>query len=330
MSLIRHRFFPRPMIFDIDPWFNRPLAFDMWPWDWFDPFDEIDMRMARARDLMWLNRPSDFMFDSMLPPLDFPPMPMSMPRRFRIDCDVSDFSPSSIKTEIKDNKLIVSGSNESKFDDQNFTKREFKRMYELPKDSEKDKLVSFVAPDGRFVAELPLFDNKNMFEDMPKIVNGENGAKSVQMSISVPEKIDPSKISVTCKDRELIVKAEENKEDSNSTSRSSYFQRTTMPENTNWDQLKCTYENNKLNVSAPIDKNNNRAERTIPIDYKQQQNQQLKSQLQQQQQQQQPQPVQQQPQQQQPQQQQQSQQPLQQQQQQQQPLQEQQSQPKSL
>ena len=64
------------------------------------------------------------------------------------------------------------------------------------------------------------------------------------------------------------------------TSRFYYYKRSTLPENTDFDQLKCNFEQGKLKIEAPI-RTDFKSMRNIPINYKGQQ-----PQLQQQQQQQ--------------------------------------------
>lgn len=74
------------------------------------------------------------------------------------------------------------------------------------------------------------------------------------MNIWVPKKIDPSKINVTCKDRDLIVQAEEDLKDKSDAGRSHvyFYRRTTLPENTDFDSLKCHYDKHHIKVDAKL------------------------------------------------------------------------------
>jgi HSP20 family molecular chaperone IbpA len=81
----------------------------------------------------------------------------------------------------------------------------------------------------------------------------------------VPANIDPSKIQVTCKDRDVIVQAEEKLEKEDGISQTYYYRRSTLPETTNFDDLKCVLENNQLSITAPIDENLRQNKRKIPI-----------------------------------------------------------------
>ena len=59
-------------------------------------------------------------------------------------------------------------------------------------------------------------------------------------------------ISEGCKDRDLIIKAEDKIEKPDSMSSYSFYKRCTLPENTDFDAIKCHFENNKLAISAPL------------------------------------------------------------------------------
>ena len=237
--------------------------------DVFDPFDEFDRAMNRH--LKWLNIPHEFA-DA------FWPRPWSVPpRKYRVTVDCRGYSPSSIKTEIRDNKLIVTGQEGAKTNhDDDYSVREFKKTYDLPVNVESEKLVSFLAPNGRLVVEIPIKQDAASengavatrgYEDLfPKIVDAGDGAKQVSMRVSIPKNIDPSKVSVTCKDREVIVKAEEKLEKSDETTQMHYYRRTTMPENADLGNLKCELDkSNVLTITAPVDPNYQSSQRNIPI-----------------------------------------------------------------
>jgi HSP20 family molecular chaperone IbpA len=257
MALIPHSFFPRSM-FDMDQWF-KPHHIGPNTLDLFDPFDELDH--AISRNLEWLNKPE------FLQP--FPLLP-KVPQKYRITVDVHGYSPKSIKTEVKDgHKLIVSAREEEKHEGDDYHVKEFKKTYQLPPHAEVDKLVSFMTATGNLVIEVPLREthmhpNNDLF---PQIVDTENGGKAVSMKFSVPENIDPSKISVNVKDRDLIVKAEDKVEKPDGISKFYYYKRTTLPENTDFNALKCNYDNHRIEVAAPLNLDF-KHHRKVPIEFK--------------------------------------------------------------
>jgi len=261
MSLIPHTFLPRSM-FDMDAWapnfglkttpfgFPNPTTFDM-----FDPFDEMDRMMSR--NLKWINKPAF---------LDFNPIRVpQVPTKYRISLDCRGYSPKSIKTEIKDGKLCIHGAENVKTDkpDGDFSIKEFKKTYVLPTNVETDKMVSFVTSHGHLVVEMPLkHDNTNqsLVPSLPQITDGPNGTKTVSVKINLPKHIEPSKVSVTCKDHDLIIKAEDKVEKPDGYSQTYYYQRTTLPEHTDFNALKCLYDNNQLSITAPVDHTLHRAD----------------------------------------------------------------------
>jgi len=245
MSLIPFDFLHRSM-FDWD----RPSTLDI-----FDPFDELDN--ALSRNLMWLSRP-DFMRPLMQP---------RVPHKYRVTLDVSGYKPSSIKTDINGNKLTVSAREEEKESNDNFSVREFKKTYELPAEAEMDKLVSFVTRNGKLVIEAPLkqqqLKKNEVSEFLPKV---SDDGKSISLNFSLPQNIDPSKVSITCKDRDIIIKAEDKIEKPDSMSSFSFYKRSTLPENTDFDAIKCQLENNKLAISAPLLPESKQNYKKIPIE----------------------------------------------------------------
>jgi HSP20 family molecular chaperone IbpA len=243
----------------MDQWL-RPFEHPTGPstMDLFDPFDELDHIMSR--NLEWLAKP-EFVV---------PALPR-VPQKYRITLDCAGYSPKSIKTDVVSNKLTVSGREEVKHPDGDFHVKEFKKTYTLPAHAESDKLVSFLTPHGELVLEVPLKEiHKHSNDDLfPKIVDIPHGGKHVQMKFHVPESIDPSKVHVSIKDRDLIVKAEDKVEKPDGVSRFYYYKRTTLPENTDFKALKCNLDNHQISVDAPIDINF-KSHRTVPIEHKKQ------------------------------------------------------------
>lgn len=263
MSLIPFDFFPRTR-FDIDRWFREPLPRlgRLSSLDLFDPFDEFDRSFSR--DLFWLRRPE---FPIIKPPIGFG-APL-FPRKYRVTLDAGGFRPESIKTSLSGNRLTVSARDEENFGHDNYSVKELKKTYELPIDSEMDKFTSFMTPAGQLVMEVPLrgpqfpslLPSNNEF--FPKISDDK---KNVSLEFNLPERVDPSKINVTCKDREIIIKAEDKVEKPDSQSSFSFYQRSTLPENTDLNAIKCTLNNNKLSVTAPLLADHRTTFKQIPID----------------------------------------------------------------
>lgn len=153
-----------------------------------------------------------------------PAMPR-VPQKYRITVDCAGFSPKSIKTEVKNQKLTVTAREEVKMEAGDFSIKEFKKTYDLPATAEADKLVSFMTSHGHLVIEVPLKEtslhpNADLF---PQIVDQPNGAKAVQMKFNLPENVDPSKASVSIKDRDLIVRVEDKVDKPDQTSRYYYY-----------------------------------------------------------------------------------------------------------
>jgi HSP20 family molecular chaperone IbpA len=263
MSLIPHSFFPRSM-FDMDFW-HRPESLGLGPstLDLFDPFDELDHTIGR--NLSWIDRP-DYLSS-------FIPHEPRVPHRYRIVVDCAGYNPSSIKTKLSDDKRTVTVTGregEERKGDEDYLLHEFKKTYQLPENVEADKMVSFMTSAGNLVIEMPVRREVSRLafkdEGLPQIVDGENGQKQLQLSLAVPSNLDPAKIKVTCKDRDVIVQAEDKKETPDSTSQVYYYRRSTLPENTDFSSLKCSLENSKLSITAPVSAHPARVNgRQIPI-----------------------------------------------------------------
>ena len=88
-------------------------------------------------------------------------------------------------------------------------------------------------------------------ELFPTVVDTIGGGKAIDMRITVPENIKPANVHVMVKDRDLIITAED-KVDKDSGTRFYYYKRATMPENTDFDALRCNFDKGKLLVEAPL------------------------------------------------------------------------------
>jgi len=243
MALLPLSFFPRSM-FDVDLW-HQPMHYGPRALDLFDPFDELDLQLNSM--VNWLDRPA-------IAPRSAHPQ---VPQKYRVTVDCPGFNPKSIKTEIQGDKLIVSGQegdpNKSS-GNEDFSHRSFKRTFQLPKLVEKDKMTSFMDRRGTLVIDIPykMDESGQTAEDMwPQVRDKQDGSKEVSFSLQFPANIDPSKVQVTAKDRDVIVKAEDKTESPDGYSNFYFYRRSTMPENTNMEGLKCSHENNKLTITAP-------------------------------------------------------------------------------
>jgi len=251
MALIRHSFLPRSM-FDMDSWFRPTL-------DTFDPFDELDH--ISGRNLEWLSAPSMLQFKE-----------SKITRKYRISLDCAGYNPKSIKTEVKDGKLCVIGKEEVKDEKGDYSCKEFRKTYDLPENTETDKLVSFVTRQGNIVIEMPLKVGEekpasNEDDMFPKIIESKDGDKQIKMKCNLPKNVDPSKLTVTCKDRDVIIKAEDIQENDDKYSRRCYYKRFTMPERADLTAMKCSFENNLLTLEAPFNAEPEKAH-SIPIEIK--------------------------------------------------------------
>ncbi|RNA08605.1 Hsp20 alpha crystallin family [Brachionus plicatilis] len=247
MSLLKTQHFPRSMFETHWPEEGQrtdPLMLDM-----FDPYDELDRSIAR--NLHWIDRPK-FLMDVTEPP--------RVPHKFRFSLDCLGFDPKTIKTVIKEKKLIVTGGN-GRIDlgDGDFIHKEFRRTYDLPENAETDKLASFVTSVGNLVIEVPLRTEqkknaKGKYELVPKVIEDNKGNKIVQLNIALAQGIEPSNIRVTCKDNDLIVRGEKIKHSKDEYSKFHVYKRCRLPENTDFEHLKCILEKDELSIAAPIKK----------------------------------------------------------------------------
>ena len=261
MSMIPHGIFPRSA-FDYDLW-SRPLG-PLTTLDLFDPFDALDHNLCR--NLMWIDQP-DFLRQVI------GPIAPRVPQKYRITVDCNGFNPKSIKTELVEGKLVVSAKEGETKPDENgdYSVKEFKRTYKLPDNVEHDKMVSFVTGEGQLVIEFPVKqpENKSSALSHLPVVTEENGKKQVKMNFELPKHVDPAKVKVTCKDRDVIVQAEDKVEKPDGVSQFYFYQRSTLPENTDFDALKCTLDNNKLSIEAPCSAEPKPSQRTIQVENKQ-------------------------------------------------------------
>lgn len=225
--------------FQSDPWNNfGPTSLDL-----FDPFSQVDRLMNR--NLSWLNEP-DF-----LPPRVTSPL---VPQKYRITLDCGGFNESSINTDVTGDQVIISATegNPEQKGTGDYTIREFKKTYDLPNYVDKNKLVSFMTNEGLLVVEFPFKEDtvtSNLFPTVDQV------NKKVSLTVNIPDNVDPNRLSVICRDNDLIIRADYRvkNEDGSTRSKVHYLRRATLPENTDFNSMKCEADqNNTLHVTAKL------------------------------------------------------------------------------
>jgi hypothetical protein len=91
--------------------------------------------------------------------------------------------------------------------------------------------------------------------------------KGIQMKFSLPDNYDSTKVFCYIKDRDFIVKTEDKSQKYDAYVKYYYYKRSSLPENTDFDQLKCYSENNKIVLSAPIRTDYKGQFRSVPMEY---------------------------------------------------------------
>jgi HSP20 family molecular chaperone IbpA len=249
-------------MFDVDLW-HRPFEFGPRALDIFDPFDDLDMQLNSSVD--WLMRPPPGLFAQ-----------PRVPQKYRVTVDCAGHDPQNVKTEIRDNKLVVSGveGGPASANDEDFAHRSFKKTFNLPVRADVDKMTSFMTNRGVLVVDIPYkMDDAQLAveEAMPRVAKNADGSEEVHLDVKFPDSVDPSKVQVTAKDRDIIVKAENKRQDDNGFSQFQYYRRSTMPQNTDMSGLKCVFDHHKLKITAPTmatAKKLRQADQPIAIEHK--------------------------------------------------------------
>ncbi len=122
--------------------------------------------------------------------------------------------------------------------------KQFKKTYKLPENADTNKLVSFMTSNGRLVIEIPLKNEEKSSSDLFPKISEDN--KNISINLSLPECTDPTKINVTCKDRNLVVKYEDNTEKDNNFSKVKFVKSVLLPENSQFNSLNYEYKNNSI------------------------------------------------------------------------------------
>ncbi len=153
--------------------FDSPLTLGLTSLDLFDPFDEVDRVLNQ--EITWLKQPV-----ALIP--ETPSVPR-VPEKHRISLYIPGFREKSIKTEVNDNKLILTGKEGSPGkegeEQEDFCFQEFKRTVELPKNLDTKNLVSFKLGD-KLVVEIPIKQTKKQLESLvPVIEKSEDESQKV-------------------------------------------------------------------------------------------------------------------------------------------------------
>jgi len=209
----------------------------------FDAFDLFDHMLSK--NMEWLQKPSFMPTVSTLP---------TVPDKYRVTIDITGFNPKSIKTEFTNGQLVVVAHEETKNTDGDFHVKQFKKTFKIPQNCQVDKMASFVA--GSFlVVEIPMHVTRTgtVGDDLlPHVVENIDGTTTVKLTTNFPSWVEPSKVNVTCKDRDVIIRAEDTTTKQDTTSKSYMYKRCTLPENTDFHSMKCHFENGKMQIEAPI------------------------------------------------------------------------------
>ena len=105
--------------------------------------------------------------------------------------------------------------------------------------------------EGVFVVEVPL-RTLPPSRLQPEIVETAGGAKEVSVRLNLPHNVDPQKLQISVKDRDLIVHVYDETVRTDVTSKVYYFNRTRLPDNADTSRLMCVHEGHELKITAPL------------------------------------------------------------------------------
>jgi len=101
------------------------------------------------------------------------------------------------------------------------------------------------------------FDSFHRSAFRPKIISTSTNENKLLMSLDLSD-YQPEDIKISIKDQELIVKAERKIETDTKKSRTSFFQSTSLPPQTDIEHLKSNYIDGKLIIEAPYSERRNK------------------------------------------------------------------------
>ena len=267
-----HRFFPDPWDF-YDPWFDFHLA--PLPLSTFPRFPLVPRspRVAyRSKTRTTTTKSVDFT------------SPAKNAEKFRVQVDVTGFQPENIRTQVEGRQIVVEARHEDRENEGNYTRREIRRIYDLPEQADATQLTSQVGANNTLMIEVPLRSgaddrrlvpaNNNQLslnqygqnrealsdttgflsgsEFQPRIVDKGNNQKQLEMTLTV-KGYKPDEIKVSVKNNVLIIEGERAHREDNRSERSFFSKTTTLPSETQVDQLQSSLnDDGVLKIEAPF------------------------------------------------------------------------------
>jgi hypothetical protein len=175
-----------------------------------------------------------------------------LPQKYRIVIDCTGIcDPNTLRTNIKrvqDNKHLIVSSDLKKG-------CQFKRSYTLPHECETAKMTKYVTPQGQLVIEFNYMDVPLSLAIVPQheiCTTAEHG-KCVHVRVPVADFVEPAKVKVHVKGRNLFVHFEERIVPfGDFCSRVIYHTRIQLPQNVNLNTITAKSDKHKLTILAPI------------------------------------------------------------------------------
>jgi len=175
-----------------------------------------------------------------------------LPQKYRIVIDCTGIvDPNALKTNIKcvqDCKHLIVSSNLKKG-------RQFKRSYTLPPECDVKKMTKFVTPQGQLVIEFNYMDVPLSLAISPEheiCTTAEHG-KCVHIKVPIADFVEPAKVKVHVKARDLFVHFEERIVPVGDwCSRVIYHTRVQLPQNVNLGAITAKCDKHKLTILVPI------------------------------------------------------------------------------
>jgi len=176
-----------------------------------------------------------------------------LPQKYRIVIDCTNIvDPNSLKTNIKcvqDCKHLIVSSNLKQ------GRQQFKRSYTLPVECDVKKMTKFVTPQRQLVIEFNYMDVPLSLAIAPEheiCTTAEHG-KCVHVKVPIADFVEPAKVKVHVKSRDLFVHFEERIVPCGDfCSRVIYHTRVQLPQNVNLNAITAKSDKHKLTILAPI------------------------------------------------------------------------------
>jgi len=176
-----------------------------------------------------------------------------LPQKYRIVIDCKGIvEPNSLKTNIKcvqDCKHLIVMSDVKK------GRQLFKRSYTLPVECETKKMTKFVTPQQQLVIEFNYMDVPLSLAISPEheICTTPEHGKCVHVRVPIADFVEPAKVKVHVKARDLFVHFEERiVPHGDFCSRVIYHTRVQLPRNVDLNGITAKSDKHKLTILAPI------------------------------------------------------------------------------